>query len=147
MFRFKTSTMLKKSSGFTLVEAMVVLAIVGILMAVTVPMYQESVRKARRSDGMDDLLELASRQERFFAQNSVYTLTIDGPTGLNLGRTTSSEEFYNLSVLPCDAGIETCYVLTAAPAGAQTMDTACGSLTLNRLGQRNATGTLGSDCW
>ena len=140
--------MLQKNGGFTLVEAMVVLAIVGILMAITVPMYQDSVRKARRSDGMDDLLELASRQARFFAQNSAYTVTIDGATGLNLDRTVSSEGFYRLSVDPTeDCRIETCYVLTAEPIDAQAKDEACASLTMNSLGQRNATGTLGSDCW
>ena len=59
--------------GFTLIEVMIVIVILGILVTVGLPSYQDSIRKSRRADGMAALMELSARQERFYAQNSVYS--------------------------------------------------------------------------
>ena len=90
-----------KSAGFSLIEVMIVLVIIGVLMLVAVPGYQESMKKSRRADGMRDLIELTARQERFYAQYSRYTDDIDSKDGLNLERTTSAEGHYNLEVEVC----------------------------------------------
>lgn len=138
----------KAQGGFTLIEIMMVVVIMGILVTVALPTYQDSVRKARRSDGMQDLLELSARQARFYAQNSTYTTVINTAAGLNLGRTTSSEGHYNLTGAAGGTGsIVTSYVLTATPVGAQADDTGCLVLSMDSLGQRAATGVLGDDCW
>ena len=60
----------RRQQGFTLVEVMVVAVIISILLMVAMPTYQQSVRKARRADAYNALLELAARQERFYAQNN-----------------------------------------------------------------------------
>ena len=154
-------------AGFSLIEVMIVLVIIGILMMIAVPSYQDSVRKSRRADGMRDLMELASRQERFYAQNSQYTNIIKTATGLNFKPndddngdpdepTLSSEGHYTLSVTPCEtpdeangADFSTCYNLSAAPRGTQAED-ACGILTVNSLGQRSHSGSPANDdldCW
>lgn len=125
--------------------------IITILMLVALPGYQESMKKSRRADGMRDLVELASRQARFYAQNSRYTDDIDSLDGLNFERTTSSGGHYDLSVEICvdeEAGdFGSCYVLKAVPRGQQANDSACGILRLDSRGQRSASGSLGDACW
>lgn len=137
------------SAGFSLIEVMIVLVIIGILMLVAVPGYQESMKKSRRADGMRDLMELAARQERFYAQYSVYTEDIDSPDGLNFQRTTSSEGHYDLEVVTCAGEVDfsACYVLQAVPKSIQAKDNDCGTLSVNSKGQRSASGTLGEACW
>jgi type IV pilus assembly protein PilE len=148
------------SKGFSLIEVMIVLVIIGVLLLVAVPGYQDSMRKSRRADGMRDLMELVSRQERFYAQNSVYTDDINTAGGLNFrpdnasdDPTISSEGHYTLSVLECtDADpddFSSCYQLRAAPIGEQQKDP-CGTLTVNSKGQRARTGSPDIDelsCW
>lgn len=140
-------------AGFSLIEVMIVLVIIGALLLVAVPGYQESMRKSHRADGMRDLMELVSRQERFYAQNSRYSGDIESASGLNFGSTISTEGHYSLSAEACedfdDDDFSTCYVLLAAPRGEQTRD-ACGTLTVNSKGQRDHTGSPGNDglrCW
>jgi type IV pilus assembly protein PilE len=134
--------------GFTLVEIMVVTTILALLVLIAAPTYQKSVRKSRRTDAMRDLMELGTRQEKFYAKNSTYTTTIDADDGLNLGRTTDNDGYYNLTAAACtDKTIATCYVMKATPTGSQVDDTRCAVLTLDSLGERTATGTLGSGCW
>ena len=142
------------SAGFSLIEVMIVLVIIGVLMLVAVPGYQESMKKSRRADGMRDLIELTARQERFYAQYSRYTDDIDSKDGLNLERTTSAEGHYNLEVEVCadeicedEEQFCACYILNAIPIGIQEEDTDCATLSVNSKGQRSASGTLGSACW
>jgi type IV pilus assembly protein PilE len=141
------------NAGFSLIEVMIVLVIIGILMMVAVPGYQDSMRKSRRADGMRDLMELVARQERFYAQNSRYTDDIETLGGLNFDRTISSEGYYALSVMECadtdPDDFSTCYELRAAPIGEQQKD-ACGTLTVNSKGERGHTGSPDIEelnCW
>ena len=134
--------------GFTLIEIMIALVIVGILVMVALPSYQGSLRKSRRVDGMDTLLELASRQERFYARTGTYTTDISGATGLDYGSTQSPDGYYSLTAAACATGtIATCYVLSAAPQGVQASDTQCGTLQLGSNSGKTATGTDGARCW
>ena len=59
--------------GFTLIELMVVVAVVAILAAIAYPSYINQVRKSRRADAKSALLDLATRQERFFSTQNTYT--------------------------------------------------------------------------
>ena len=141
-------TVNNKQRGFTLIEILIALVILGIVMSVALPGYQDSVRKSRRADAMRDLMELGARQERFYAANSSYTTTVDTAAGLDLGRTTSAEGWYNLSIAACGGGsIATCYVITASPTGAQLKDKGCLAMSLDNLGRRTSSGVLGNDCW
>ena len=98
-----------RSGGFSLIELMVVVAIVGLIVTIGIPTYQDSVRKARRADGRAALLEMAGLQERFYARNGSYTTTVDADSGLGFGATVSNEGFYNLSAAACAGGaIGTC---------------------------------------
>ena len=136
---------MKKTSGFTLIELMIVVVIVGILLGIAFPAYQDHVLRSHRADAHGALLDIASRQERFVAQNNTYTTEISANTGLGLGSTTSRENYYNLSVAACGGGtIASCYVITATATGGQANDTDCATITYDSLGVRGGTT---ADCW
>ena len=136
-------------NGFTLIELMIVVAIIAILAAIGYPAYQDQVQKTRRSDGIAALSQAAQLQERWFSQNGTYSLTIN-----DIGGSGSPEGFYTISVAnPGTAGCSSngniyCFALTATPTGAQTNDTRCANLTLSNTGVKGNSGTLPStDCW
>lgn len=123
-------------SGFTLIELMIVVAVIAVLAVIAVPAYNDSVTKARRSDGQAALMDAMARQERFFTQNNTYTTNF---AALPLG-TGSPDGHYTLSAAACaGATIATCVIVTAAPQARQAHD---GALTLNSRGQK-----LPADKW
>jgi type IV pilus assembly protein PilE len=96
--------------GFTIIELMIAVAIIGILAAIVMPNYMESVRKGRRNDGMDALTAAAQKMEMVRARTGEYTTVL---ADANISAT-SAEEFYtNLTVLPAttECPIDSCYVL------------------------------------
>lgn len=132
---------MRKQGGFTLIELMVVVAIIGILAAIAIPSYQDYVLRGNRTEGMALLSDAAARQERYYAQNNTYADTL-----AKLGLQESSNN--NLYTLTISNTSSTTYTLTAAPKGAQLKDTKCGSLGLNQAGVKTKTGTAAlSDCW
>ena len=136
---------MKKTSGFTLIELMISVAIVAVIVAIALPNYRDYVLRSHRADAQAALLDMAARQERFLAQNNSYTTLISEAAGLNMGTTTSAEGYYNLSVGVCAGGnISTCYVLTASATGSQLGDTECLNITFDSIGVR---GPTTADCW
>jgi type IV pilus assembly protein PilE len=136
---------MKSTNGFTLIEVMIVVTIVGILMAIALPSYKDYVLRSHRTDAHSSLIDIAARQERFVAQRNTYTLEISANTGLTMGRTTSADGYYNLTVLGCDTGtIATCYEITATAIGSQLADTDCPAITFDSTGVK---GPVAGDCW
>lgn len=138
-----------KQQGFTLIELMIVVLIVGILTAIAYPAYQEHVTRARRSDGQAALMDLASRLERYYSERNTYqTATIGTGNATDvLDTNTSPEGWYTLSFANQTA---TAYTIQAIPQNAQaTADQLCQTLTYNSLGQKGFTGPTGSleRCW
>jgi len=134
--------------GFTLIEVMITVAIVGILAAIAYPSYQQYVLRSHRSEGMALLSEAAARMERYYAQNSTYASATPSRLGLPAN---SANGYYSLSLGNPTA---TTYNLSATPQNAQAQDTACGTLTLDSTGLRGAAGTTAtanaavvSNCW
>ena len=114
----------KQNCGFTLIELMIVVAIVAILAAVAFPSYQDSIRLARRSDAADGLMNLQGLQEKYRANNTTFgTLAQIG------GAAASEDGFYTLTV---GNNAATTYTLTAtAVAGTtQAADAGCTAMTL-----------------
>ncbi|HXG28152.1 MAG TPA: type IV pilin protein [Nevskiales bacterium] len=130
------------SRGFTLIELMITVAIIGILAMIALPSYESYVQRARRAEAKTELSGLAQRLERCYSQFGTY-LTGTGCSVGN-GPFTTPEGYYRIAISNRTA---TTYTLTATPQGAQAADSKCGSFTLNHLGVRGASGTLGTDCW
>jgi type IV pilus assembly protein PilE len=113
-----------QARGFTLIELMIVVAIVAIIAAVALPSYFGSVRKSRRADAITALNQIAQAQERWRANNASYTTVLTN-AGLNVPNPSSG--YYTLAVSSVSG---TGYTATATAAGAQLKDTTCTSMTL-----------------
>ena len=111
----------KNSTGFTLVEVMIVVAIVGILAAIAYPSYQDSVRKGRRAQARMALSDLLQQQERRYTQRNTYlsfTTTDQGvPTAVS--ETIAAGQPFPFRVFSSDSSVNSAYVLTsdACPSG------------------------------
>jgi type IV pilus assembly protein PilE len=130
-----------KNHGFTLIELVVAVAIVGLLAAIAIPSYQDSVLRSRRKAAAACLIEQATFLERFYTTNLTYA-GVALPGG---GCTTDLVAFYGFAL----NGIPnaTTYAITATPTAAQP-DALCGTLGINQAGQKSETGTgTANDCW
>lgn len=130
--------MMKKKRGFTLIELVIVVAIIGVLAAITYPSYQGAMRDSRRATAQADLMELASFMERYYTTNSEYT-------GAGLPFAVSPQDgndgpFYDLTIV-IPSGVA--FTLTATPTGAQAGDH-CGTLTLDNTDTKVA---AVAGCW
>lgn len=135
---------MKKIAGFTLIELMITVAIVGILAAIAYPSYLNQVRQSRRADAQSALLQAANRQERFYTTQYTYANNLG-----DLGMPAETEnEAYTLAV---DSGDGDGFAISANAQGDQTNDD-CATLTINERGEKTANGT-GADtatsqqCW
>lgn len=140
--------MRKHQQGFTLIELMIVVAIVGILAAIAYPSYRDQVRKSYRADCAGALTNLANAMERYRTINNTYA----GATVASLMPSTTcpidggGTATYNLQITNQDA---TTYDLQATIIGGGPMaGDACGNLTLNNRGVKGVSGTRSvQDCW
>lgn len=132
---------LRRAAGFSLIELMIAVVVVGILAAVAYPSYQEHVRKGRRAAAQGYLMDLAQRQQQYFLDNRGYASTA---AALGYASTPSEVSPYYSVAVTVVAGPPPSYSITASPTGSQTSDT-CGSLTITGAGAK--TSSAGSNCW
>lgn len=143
------------SRGFTLIELMIVIAIIALLAAIAYPNYQAYTLKAGRSDGHAKLTQIMQAQERSYSQNQTYTANL-GTGGLAFSGIAanapviSDEGRYSIAAQVCAAGtpLTQCVQLVATATGPQQADTQCGNLSLDSLGRKNISGNGTVDsCW
>lgn len=127
----------RSERGFTLIELMVVVAVVGILVGIAVPSYQDSVRKSRRGQAKADLVEATQAMERYYTVRNTYI-------GATLPFTQSpqtGQAHYNLRFEA--APTSSTFTIRAEPIGGQARDK-CGSLSVDYSGRKLP---VDSTCW
>jgi type IV pilus assembly protein PilE len=123
--------------GFTMIELMIVLAIMAIITLVAYPSYQESMRKTRRSDAISAALAIQVAQEKFRAGCPFYAEMLgaandcagDAAASTVQAPSLSGEGFYAMTIEE-DSGSGNSYTIVATGQGAQTADTACATMTV-----------------
>jgi len=148
-----TGSFRRHVQGFTLIEIMIVVAILGILTAIALPSYTSYVARANRADARAQMLQAAQFMQRFYAANDRFdqdratnTNTAGERVPANLKRSPADgTELYSLTV----QATANSYTITAVPLVGTSMSAdACGSLTLTSSGVRGVTGSLPRDtCW
>jgi type IV pilus assembly protein PilE len=125
--------------GFTLIELVVVLAIIAILASIAIPNYSEYVMRTNRSAAQSFISDIASRQAQFFLDRRTYAATI---AELNLGMSPDLAARYAVAINVV-AGPPLAYTVTATPIGPQLRDR-CGAMTINQAGNKTA---AAARCW
>lgn len=144
----------KKVRGFTLIELMIVVLIIGIIAAFAYPSYLDQIRKSRRADGLALLGDAASRMEQFYLNRKSYSIAAITDLGYvdnGADDALSQEGYYLLSLsspIPTDACVaaNNCFTftlqVTPTTKGGQNDDGVCSAITINNNGNK-----LPKACW
>ena len=149
-----------RTAGFTLVELMITIVVGAILVSIAVPAYTSQVRKTRRTDARTAILDLASREERYFTVNNGYS---DKELDLGYGNSATTQingmsvgsGYYTVAVtvVPANVAANTpaTYSIIASAAGLQVGDTDCSTFKVVETGATSSTNSAGTDstpiCW
>jgi type IV pilus assembly protein PilE len=145
----------RNASGFTLIEVMIVVAIVAILASIALPSYLESVRKSRRAEARAQLMEAVQYMQRFYSQNDSFRRAIGVESDMALPDALKLVPRQGAQTYAIDfvAGAlqASSFMLEAVPVGAMKGDR-CGTLQINNAGRRTivanpAGGAAAEDCW
>lgn len=130
----------RRAQGFTLIELMVVVGIIGILVAIAMPAYNDYLRKGRRAEAQAQLMNLAQQEEQYFLDARAYALAA---SALNVTIPTSVSTYYTITFVTTDGPPPT-FSISATPIGDQAKDS-CGTLTITSAGTKSA--STGATCW
>ncbi|SQH75670.1 Prepilin-type N-terminal cleavage/methylation domain-containing protein [Shewanella benthica] len=129
--------MMKTNKGFSLIELMITVAIMGILAAVIYPSYTDFVAKGARADGLASLMRVANLQEQFYLDNRQYATDMNN---LNLG---ADPYITDNGLYSVDSTGTTSFTVIATAKGIQaTRDSACITIQINDIGERTP-----AECW
>lgn len=135
--------------GFTLLELMIVVMVIAILASLAFYNYSRYGFRARRADGREMLMRVASAQERYYTNFNQYatSLTAPAPAGLGFSSATSEKGYYDVTTANGSSGDAQTYTLTATPKGIQQTDV-CAALALDNTGNKTPTApSSNGNCW
>ena len=132
----------KAQKGFTLIELMIVVAIIGILAAIAMPSYTQYVRRGKAAEATSTLADLKNRMEQYFQDNKTYANT--GGLTAPCSPAAGVAKYFSYS---CTTQTATNFTLTASPVSGQGVDNF--SFTIDEAGAKTSIydGTTGSTCW
>jgi type IV pilus assembly protein PilE len=143
--------------GFTLIELMITVAVIGILAAVAYPSYTQYIVRANRSAAQSFMYSVANKQEQYMLDARTYAgalsdLNITVPAEVSSKYTISISCTMPVATGTCTAavGVPPAYVITGTPIGTQLAnDAKCGAVSLNQVGTKTESGTASAatDCW
>lgn len=142
--------------GFTLIELMITVAVIGILAAVAYPSYTQYIVRANRSAAQSLMYSVANKQEQYMLDARIYATALTDLKVTVPPEVASKYTFTVTCTMPVATGTCTAaagtpaYVITGTPIGTQlSNDAKCGTLTLNQLGTKTKSGTASAvaDCW
>ena len=148
---------MRRRAGFTLVELMIVVAIIGILASIAYPGYASYITRSRRIEGQMAMLDIMQQQERFYSLHNTYvafSAESDDPAAQRFKWWSGDQaagSAYELRGEACpDRDISDCIEVKAVPGtdrvNARFKDPECGTMTLNSIGKRGPTGGA-ARCW
>jgi type IV pilus assembly protein PilE len=134
-----------QQKGLTLIDVMIVVAIIAILSTIAYPLYSSYLTKTRRADAESDLTQIMQAQQRYFTANSTYVTDLS-KVGYASATVTSESNHYTITASACVDDINSCVKLTAVP---QRDDAECGNIIYDSTGVKSISGDASNrdKCW
>lgn len=135
-----------RNKGFTLIELMITVAVIGILAAIAYPSFAAYIIRSNRAAAESFLLEVSSRQQRYLLDARSYAANLNT---LQLSTPPEVSKNYTITTAPKTVTTPPGFTATATPTGSQaTRDSECGTLTIDEAGTKTASGAKGvAGCW
>jgi type IV pilus assembly protein PilE len=141
----------RRIAGFSLIELMVTVAVAATLAAIVIPTYQSQIRKSRRTEARTAVMDLATREERYYSVNNDYSSSAlqlgYGGTDAQINTMSVGAGYYTVTVQSFAAAppAPATFTITATAVGTQAKDTGCLTFTVDDKGTQ--TSAPATDCW